>query len=76
MASVCTVLMIAISSTIFAWCGSSSLIHVPDFPAWLNLKIERATGKELWPEVMPVMRWPMRIEAGSSVPCSFSSCGL
>ena len=34
------------------------------------------TGKLFCPEVMPVSRWPMRIDAGSSVPVSFSSFGL
>ena len=64
------------SSTIFAVCGSSSLTHVPDFPCCSNLKIDRATGKLIWPEVMPVMRWPMRTLSGSSVPANFSSVGL
>ncbi len=33
-------------------------------------------GNVLWPEVMPVMRWPMRTLPGSSVPDSLSSVGL
>ena len=56
------------SSTIFAWCGSSSLSIAPDFPAGAKLKMEGATGRVDWPEVMPVMRWPMRTESGRSVP--------
>ena len=54
------------SSTIFAVCGSSSLTQAPDCPCWLNLKIDDATGSDVWPDVMPVMRWPMRTESGSS----------
>ena len=76
MASVFTVLMMARSSTIFAVCGSSSLTQAPDCPCCWNLKMERATGKALCPEVMPVMRWPMRTLPGSSVPESLSSDGL
>ena len=30
--------------------------------------MEGATGRVDWPEVMPVMRWPMRTESGRSVP--------
>ena len=58
------------SSTIFAVCGSSSLTQAPDLPCCWNLKIDRATGKLLCPEVMPVMRWPMRTLPGSSVPAN------
>ena len=58
------------SSTIFAVCGSSSLTHAPDWPCCANLKIEGRPGSVFWPDVMPVIRWPMRTLAGSSVPCS------
>ena len=37
------------SSTILRVCGSSSLSHVPDFAVLLNLKMDGATGSELWP---------------------------
>ena len=33
-----------------------------------NLKIEDATGNVFCPDVMPVMRWPMRTDAGRSTP--------
>src|SRR5208282_4200649 len=64
------------SSTIFAVCGSSSLSVVPDFPAGLKLKMEGATGRVDWPEVMPVMRWPMRMDSGKSVPFLLVRFGL
>ena len=76
MASVLTVLTMVMSSTILAMFGSSSLTQAPDLPCCSNLKIERATGKLDWPEVMPVMRWPMRMLPGSSVPTSLLSEGL
>ena len=68
--------MMAMSSTILAVCGSSSLSQAPDSPQRLNLKMELATGKVDCPEVMPVMRWPMRTEPGSSVPRNVASLGL
>ena len=67
MASVLTVLITARSSTIFAVCGSSSLTQAPLEPCRLNLKIDGATGKRFWPDVIVVMRWPLRIVAGSSL---------
>ncbi len=42
MASVLVVLMIAMSSTIPAVWGNSSLSHAPDWPCWLNLKMDLA----------------------------------
>ena len=57
-------------------CGSSSLIDVPDWPHWRKPYFEAMTGKVFWPEVIPVSRWPMRIESGSSVPCFDTSPGL
>ena len=50
-----------------AVCGSSSLSQAPDWPCWANLKRDGATGKLVCRDVMPVSRWPMRIESGSSV---------
>ena len=65
------------SSAIFAVCGSSSLSHAPDLPCCANLKIDGATGKaRLRRDVMPVSRWPMRMESGSSVPCRFCQLRL
>ena len=43
------------------------------------LELERSSappGSVVWPEVMPVMRWPMRTLPGSSVPANLSSVGL
>ena len=74
--SVCIDLMKHRSSTIFAVCGSSSLTHAPDWPCCANLKIDGATGKLVCAAVMPVSRWPLRIESGRSVPCTSASCGL
>ena len=45
MASVFIDLMKAMSSTILAVCGSSSLTHAPDLPCCSNLKIDGATGQ-------------------------------
>ena len=75
-ASVFTVFMTHRSSMILPVCGNNSLIQVPFLPCWVNLNFEPMTGKLFWPEVMPVRRWPMRIESGSSVPVSFASFGL
>ena len=47
-------------------CGSSSLTQAPHLPCCANLNIGATQGNDFWPEVMPVMRWPMRTEAGSS----------
>jgi hypothetical protein len=68
--------MSAISSTISAVLGSNSLTHVPDFPCWVNLNIDGATGSRDWPLVMVVMRWPWRMESGRSVSNLSASCGL
>ena len=76
MASVLIVLTMVMSSTILAIFGSSSLTQAPDCPCCSNLKMERATGKLVCPDVIPVMRCPMRTLAGSSVPASLLSAGL
>ena len=44
-ASVLIDLMTHISSTTFAVCGSSSVIHVPHLPARTNLYFDGAIGK-------------------------------
>ncbi len=76
MASVHMVLMMAMSSTILAVCGISSLIQAPELPYCANLKTDGATGSVAWPDVMPVMRWPMRTLAGRSTPMYSFSFGL
>ena len=48
--------------------ASSSLSHAPLWPCWANLKIDGATGKLFCPEVIVVIRWPIRTESGSSIP--------
>ena len=48
--------------------ASSSLSQAPLWPCWANLKIDGATGKLFWPEVIVVIRWPIRTESGSSIP--------
>ncbi len=63
-ASVCIERMIVMSSTIPAVCGKSSLSHAPLWPCWANLKIDGATGKFFCPEVIVVIRWPIRTESG------------
>ena len=70
------VLMMDNSSTTWAMCGSNSLTHAPDLPCCAKLKREEATGSVLCPDVMPVMRCPMRTESGRSVPWYFFSLGL
>ena len=67
-ASVCIERMMQMSSTISAVCGKSSLSHAPLWPCRANLKIDGATGKLFWPEVIVVIRWPIRTESGSSMP--------
>jgi hypothetical protein len=49
-------------------CGRSSLNHSPSarFLCSANLNMDGATGNRVCPLVMPVRRWPFRIEAGSS----------
>ena len=46
----------------------ASLTHAPHLPCCLKLKVERATGNELCPAVIPVRRWPLKTEAGVSWP--------
>jgi len=75
-ASVCSDFTTQMSSAIVPVCGSNSLSHRPHLPWRLKRNIGATQGNELWPEVMPVMRWPMRIDAGSWVPCSWRSVGL
>jgi hypothetical protein len=73
-ALVCTVLINAISSTIPAVCGSSSLTQRPHWPCCVNLNIEGATGRRVWPLVIVVIRWPLRTESGKSLSnCAFNS---
>jgi hypothetical protein len=64
------------SSTTRAVCGSSSLNQTPDFPCRANLKQDGATGKLACVAVIPVSRWPIRTESGSSAPRKRSSAGL
>ena len=64
------------SSAISAVCGSSSLIQAPLAPCWAKAKRDGAIGKDFWPEVMPVRRWPLRTESGSSLPKSLARPGL
>ena len=66
MALVWTERTMAMSSTSFAVHGSKSLTHAPLRPCCANLKIEGATGNLACPLVIVVMRWPARIESGSS----------
>ena len=67
-ASVCIDLMKHSSSATLAVCGSSSLTQAPLWPWRANRNRLAATGKLSCREVMPVSRWPLRIESGSSVP--------
>ena len=67
-ASVCIERMMQMSSAIVAVCGKSSLSQAPLWPCRANLKIDGATGKLFWPEVIVVIRWPIRTESGSSMP--------
>ena len=58
-------------------CGSSSLSQVPILAVLLELEDRaRRPGSELWPEVMPVMRWPRRIGVGQLGAVHFFRCGL
>src|SRR4051794_19830603 len=66
----------AISSTIFAVWGITSLIQVPHRPALENANFDGATGNRAWPLVIVVIRWPFRTESGSSLSKYFRSCGL
>ena len=76
MASVCIDLTRQMSSTICAVCGSNSLSQAPQRPCWANLKIDGATGRLFCPEVIVVIRWPMRMELGSSMPRLLVRAGL
>ena len=66
MASVNTERIIVMLSAIPFMCGTSSLISMPDLPHRSKANLLGATGKRFWPLVMVVMRWPLRIESGSS----------
>ena len=67
-ASVCIDLMKHRSSATLAVCGSSSLTQAPLLPCWANLYLLGATGNARCVAVMPVSRWPLRTESGSSLP--------
>ena len=41
-----------------------------------EFEIGAAQGNDFWPDVMPVMRWPIRTRPGNSLPLSFCSAGL
>ena len=67
------------SSATSAVCGSSSLTQAPLWPCWANWN-SAGGDREARParEVMPVSRWPLRIESGSSVPLQVAraaACG-
>jgi hypothetical protein len=64
MASVCMLRITQMSSATRAVCGSNSHSQVPLFPCRANRKVDGATGKLFWPEVIPVRRWPRRGRAG------------
>ena len=76
-ASVCIDLMKQSSSATLAVCGSSSLTVGPALAVPREPEPARPRpGSSSCREVMPVSRWPFRIESGSSVPCSRASRGL
>ncbi len=75
-ASVCIERTKHSSSAIFAVCGRSSLTHAPDWPCWANLNCAPARGNDRWKAVIPVRRWPMRTDSGSSWPFIVRSSGL
>jgi hypothetical protein len=75
-ASVRIDLMTHSSSATLAVCGNSSLSQVPERPWRSKRKIDGATGRRFWPEVMVVMRWPMRTDVGSSMPRLSANSGL
>src|SRR4051812_46219362 len=75
-ASVCIDRTMAISSTIFAVCGSSSETHAPLLPYCWNLKTDGAMGNRVCPEVMVVRRCPLRMESGRSLSNQFDIPGL
>ena len=67
MALVWTVLISAMSSTIFAVCGSSSLTQRPLWPCCAKANFDGATGNLPWPLVIVVMRSPRKL-FGRSLP--------
>ncbi len=75
-ASVLTDLMIVMSSTIVEMCGNSSLTHEPQCPCCANLKTDGAQGNRAWPEVIVVMRLPLRMLSGRSLSKNSASFGL
>ena len=66
-ASVLTVLITARSSTMPAVCGSNSLTQAPCCPCCRNLNLDGAMGNRFCPDVIVVIRWPLRIESGRSL---------
>ena len=75
-ASVCIDLTKHSSSAIAAVCGISSLTIAPLWPWRANAKCEPASGNCFWCAVMPVRRWPLRTDSGSSSPFIDRSSGL
>ena len=76
MASVCIERTMHSSSTIRAVWGSSSLTQVPLLPWRAKSNCEPAIGNDFWCAVMPVSRWPLRIDSGSSSPFIVRRRGL
>ena len=68
MASVCMERTMHHSSAMPAMWGITSLNQAPDWPCWANLKMLGAMGKDFWPEVIVVRRWPFRMDSGRSLP--------
>ena len=65
------------SSTISAVCGSNSLTQVPAFPWGAKREFRRPQSEAASvPRSCVVIRWPMRIESGSSWLKSPASFGL
>ena len=75
-ASVCMLRIKHMSSTIFAVLGSSSVIHIPDWPYWANLYLLGAIGNLFWPEVIVVKRCPLRMLSGRSLSYQAFIAGL
>jgi hypothetical protein len=73
-ASVCIERTMHNSSATAPRCGSASLIQAPSPPLSWRVKWndDGATGKRVWPDVMPVSRWPLRTDSGKSL--SYCSC--
>ena len=63
-------------SAIFAVCGSRSLTHAPDSPRRANANFDGTTGNVDCDADMPVSRWPLRTDSGSSVPWNSTRRGL